>query len=158
MASNMVSKPPKQRQMVWNEQKNVVLCSEVLAERPYQYKKWSTEGKMIWSLITDTLGKKDDFYVTTKSLRDHLNLLLAKQGKKGEDDVLGINVPFNELDCILDELIEDMEACEEELADTNKKSVEQKEKEKTAAENVRKTALESFSKTRKCQAADDGYH
>ena len=78
---------------------------------------------MIWSLITDTLGKKDDFYVTTKSIRDHLNLFLAKhsKGKKGEDAALGVNVPFNELDCILDELIEDMEACEEKLADANKK-------------------------------------
>ena len=63
---------------MWNEQKNVVLWCEVLAERPYHYKKWSAEGKMIWSLIIDTLGKKDDFYVTTKSIRDHLNLLLAK--------------------------------------------------------------------------------
>ena len=42
-----------------------------------------------------------------------------------------------------------MKACEEELAEETTKAAKDKEKEKKAAEDVRKSAMETFSESRK---------
>ena len=54
MASNITNPiTNKQRQMVWDEQKNIVLCQQILAERPYHFKKWSNERTKTWNMICE---------------------------------------------------------------------------------------------------------
>ena len=78
--SNMAErKPQKQRQMLWTNRHDILLCREVLVVRPYQYQKWSKEGSAAWAQIVETLEMHDGFYISQKSSKDHLALLIAKR-------------------------------------------------------------------------------
>ena len=57
--------------MIWMEEKNVIICRQILAERPYQHKKYTGELTRTWNLITDALSELEGFPITSKSLRDH---------------------------------------------------------------------------------------
>ena len=70
--------------MHWTEEKKVLLCRAVVARQSYQYKKLPTVGTAAWVQITETLRNEDGFYITTKPIRDHLNLLLVNRKKKRE--------------------------------------------------------------------------
>ena len=147
----------KQRQMVWNENKDVLLCRQILGERPYQYKKWCTEVTTTLARITVTLSKLDGFFITTKLIRDHFNYLLKNRGKErnAENKASGIDVPEKEIHRVLDDLIEDMQGCAADLAEENSKKANE-EKEKAVAEEMRTCAMESFSETRKrTQSGED---
>ena len=62
--------------------------------------------------------KVEELSVTTKSVRDHFNLLLTKRkNKKRENErASGINMEKKEIDTLLDEILEDIENCQEVLS------------------------------------------
>ena len=68
------SRPQKQRQMLWTNRHDILLCREVLVIRPYQYQKWSNEGSAAWTQIVENLEMHDGFYISQKSTKYHLAL------------------------------------------------------------------------------------
>ena len=62
--------------------------------------------------------KVEELSVTTKSVRDHFNLLSTKRkNKKRENErASGINMEKKEIDTLLDEILEDIENCQEVLS------------------------------------------
>ena len=83
---------------------------------------------------------KEQFEITTKSVKDHFNLLLEKWKKtvRSNDAKSGINVDEKEIDIILDNIISDISDCTQKLSEqtADKQTAEDLEKEK--AEDVRK--------------------
>ena len=114
------------------------------------------EGSSTWGIIADTLDKKDGFVVTQKSVRDHLNLLVAKrkQQLKKEERATGINVEESKLDNLMDNIRDDMEACEANVSEACNSKKAAEEKEKVVAGDVRKAAMEAFGETRKRHSND----
>ena len=74
--------------MFWSENHDVELLREVLAFKPYNYRKGSRESGTIWTSIAAKLNesKNLDFNVSVKSVKDHYNLLLSKHAKKNRDE------------------------------------------------------------------------
>ena len=142
----------------WSDESDVVLCREILVLRPYQYQKGSKESGNAWNLITDIMNEKvEELSVTTKSVRDHFNLLLTKQkNKKRENErASGINIKEKEIDTFLDEILEDIENCQEVLSTQSdaKRQAEAADKEK--AEEIRMQAMETYGESRKRKNEDD---
>ena len=143
----------------WSLEQDTFLCREVLVTRPYQFTKGSKESASGWSKITSTLNTVEGFAVTVKAVRDHFNHLLSKRKaqKNIEEKASGIEIEENEIDVILDEILEDVEMCRE-LSNTQseaKRLADLDEKER--AEEIRKTAMETYgeSKKRKNEGDDD---
>ena len=142
----------------WSDESDVVLCREILVLRPYQYQKGSKESGNAWNLITDIMNEKvEELSVTTKSVRDHFNLLLTKRkNKKRENErASGINIEEKEIDTLLDEILEDIENCQEVLSTQSdaKRQAEAADKEK--AEEMRMRAMETYGESRKRKNEDD---
>ena len=101
--------------------------------------------------------KAEELSVTTKSVRDHFNLLLTKQkNKKRENErASGINIEEKEIDTLLDEILEDIENCQEVLSTQSnaKRQAEAADKEK--AEEMRMRAMETYGESRKRKNEDD---
>ena len=101
--------------------------------------------------------KVEELSVTTKSVRDHFNLLLTKQkNKKRENErTSGINIEEKEIDTLLDEVLEDIENCQEVLSTQSnaKRQAEAADKEK--AEEMRMRAMETYGESRKRKNEDD---
>ena len=101
--------------------------------------------------------KKSRSSVTTKSVPDHFNLLLTKQkNKKRENErASGINIEEKEIDTLLDEILEDIENCQEVLSTQSdtKRQAEAADKEK--AEEMRMRAMETYDESRKRKNEDD---
>ena len=76
-------KQKQKRTMVWTDEHDIVFLREVLTERPYRYNKGSKESVNSWLKIEATLTNNRElrFFVSSKSLRDHLNYILRKQNK-----------------------------------------------------------------------------
>ena len=89
----------KARTAVWSKDMNIRLCRQILAERPYQYKKYSGELTRTWNLITEALATVEaSFIMTTRQLRDHFDLMHKNRQKerKAEVRLSGIAVPEDE--------------------------------------------------------------
>ena len=84
MAENIT--PPmaaKKQKMKWTREKDEVLCRQILAERPYQFKKYTSKLTETWQLIVDALSAIDGFeYVTLKGMRDHFGQLMDGGSKQ----------------------------------------------------------------------------
>ena len=136
--------------MMRNERKDIILCRQILGERPYELKKYSSEGKKRLGNIVKSLNTQEGFVVTVKAVQDHLfTYRQARETEKTEDKASGIEVKEKEINNLIDNISDDMKACEEELAEETTKASNDKEKEKKAAEDVRKSAMETFSESRK---------
>ena len=68
--------------MMWNERKDIILCRQILGERPHEHKKYSSEGKKVWGNIVKSLNTQEGFVVTVKTVRDHFSLLIDRRGKQ----------------------------------------------------------------------------
>ena len=101
--------------------------------------------------------KVEELSVTTKSVRDHFNLLLTKRkNKKRENERTSrINIEEKEIDTLLDEILEDIENCQEVLSTQSdaKRQAEAADKEK--AEEMRMRAMETYGESRKRKNEDD---
>ena len=101
--------------------------------------------------------KVEELSVTTKSVRDHFNLLLKKQkNKKPENErASGINIEEKEIDTLLDEILEDIENFQEVLSTQSdaKRQAEAADKEK--AEEMRMRAMETYGESRRYKNEDD---
>ena len=87
----------------YTEEMNVVICRQILAERPYQFKKYSGELTQTWNKITEALtATYDDLNVTTRNIRDHLDAMLRNRTKQrnAEKRLSGVDIETTELECL----------------------------------------------------------
>ena len=144
---------------VWNNDHDIAMCQEVLVEEPYRFKMRSTERGQAWESIAENLNAMPSlkFRVTARSVRDRYNLLTKRmQAKlKMEEKSTGIDVETSELDVLLEEILEKDKAAKEKMEsdDGNKRKIV--ENDKTAAEDMRKQALERMGQTAKRKKGGD---
>ena len=138
--------------MIWTEEHNIMLCREMLVVEPYQYKIGSRERGNCWDMIATNLNGIGEprFIVDKRAVRDHFLKLLRdfKRKMAAEERASGINPEASELDEALETIIGRMEGAEEEIARNDESKSKEVERERAAAENVRKRAMESFGESR----------
>ncbi|XP_068671176.1 DNA ligase 1-like [Montipora foliosa] len=138
---------------MWTKEHDILLCREVLSVNPFSAKRNSNERGKLWEEISTNLNSTSGvrFFVTKRSVRDHLNILIKRYRKKmnAEERSTGVSPEPTELDQALADIIE-----MEEVASTSQEIDEAviKEKEDTdkqKAESIRKKAMEKLGETQK---------
>ncbi|XP_068760291.1 DNA ligase 1-like [Montipora capricornis] len=144
---------------MWTKEHDILLCREVLSVNPFSAKRNSNERGKLWEEISTNLNSTSGvrFFVTKRSVRDHLNILIKRYRKKmnAEERSTGVSPEPTELDQALADIIE-----MEEVASTSQEIDEAviKEKEDTdkqKAESIRKKAMEKLGETQK-RAVEEG--
>ena len=66
--------------MLWSDNKDEILCREVLVFEPYQFKPRSHERGNAWKAISENLNAsiKLSFKVNARSMRERLTEIMAK--------------------------------------------------------------------------------
>ncbi|XP_065068332.1 golgin subfamily A member 6-like protein 7 [Rhopilema esculentum] len=138
--------------MTWTKDHDVLLCREILAEEPYQYKHRSRERGKWWDKIADALNgvERPKFSVDQRAVRDRFVKLERGFGRKMNEEMRASEVAPepSELDEAMEDILE------------RKVSAEQQQQgaEKEMAQAVRKRAMESLSETkaRECSKRKKG--
>lgn len=144
--------------MEWTDQHDTLFLREVLVSDLYQTRKGSPERGKLWDGIAARLNNLSEqkFYVNKRSLRDRLNLLMAKFKAKTRDEerASGISPEVRETDVLLEELCEkEQEAGNKSTAAGTRKKVEQ---DKATAEKMRFKAMETMGQTQKRNQKSSG--
>ena len=139
--------------MIWNEEKDVLLCRELLVVEPYNYKEKTKERGQAWSSISDHINPMPGFTVSARAVRERFKLLEGRFKKKNRDEInsTGISPEVTELDTLLEEIISRTDEAARSFE--NKSAKERNEKE--LGEHVRLQALETYTETRKRQGDED---
>ncbi|XP_068674700.1 uncharacterized protein [Montipora foliosa] len=144
---------------MWTKEHDILLCRKVLSVNPFSAKRNSNERGKLWEEISTNLNGTSGvrFFVTKRSVRDHLNILIKRYRKKmnAEERSTAVSPEPTELDQALADIIE-----MEEVASTSQEIDEAviKEKEDTdkqKAESIRKKAMEKLGETQK-RAVEEG--
>ena len=137
--------------MEWTNQHDTLFLREVRASDLYETRKGSPERGKLWDEIAARLNSLSHpkFIVNKRSLRDRLNLLMAKFKAKNreEERASGISPELQEADTLLEELTEKEEEAKNEPSVGDKKQNAQQEKAK--AEEMRLKAMETMGQTKK---------
>ena len=141
--------------MEWSKAKDVLLAKEVLYLEPFQFKERTAQSVQAWQDLVNNLmknytGKFDK--LTSRGAKDHIALLIKNHKKKNADELKasGISPEQSELDTILEEIIERMEANVAEIEKDNEK----KKREVAMAKDIRLKAMEALSQTKKRENED----
>ena len=140
--------------MVWNNEKDELLCREVLLLEPYQFKVRSRERGNVWKNIADALNRISTeniyFRVDARAVRERCALLINRQIEKEKSEIKqsGISPEETPLDEAIKSIIDRMRECEEEQENQNKENSQKDQKEKKAAEDIRLKAMESLAETK----------
>ena len=126
---------------------------------PFSAKKNSNERGKLWEEISTNLNSTSGvrFFVTKRSVRDHLNILIKKYKKKmtAEERSTGVSPELTELDQALADIVE-MEvvaSTSQEIDETARK--EKEDTDKHRAESMRKMAMEKLGETQE-RAVEEG--
>lgn len=145
--------------MEWSELKNILLCREVLAIEPYKAKERTVQRAQAWQTVADNLSKIKDpcFKVDKRSVREHVMKMVEKFKKKNKQEEMasGICPEQSELDILLEEIAERMDASVEIMEEENERKLKKLEKEKEQAEDIRLKAMESLGETKKRVASQE---
>ena len=145
--------------MVWNAEKDEMLCREVILVEPYSKKPSTRERGQAWTMIAEVLNNVEQpiFNVTQRGVRERFALLEKRCKDRTREEVLasGISPEETPLDSILEEIIEKTKEFEAIFQDQKGKDKEKNEEEKKKEEDVRLEAMETFAQTRKRKAEDD---
>ena len=93
--------------MVWNNNKDEILCREVLLLELYQFKLHSHERGNVWKAIAENLSAsiKWSFKVDAKSVTGRLTGIVVKYKQKRKDeDASGVSPEHTSLEVALEEL------------------------------------------------------
>ena len=141
--------------MEWSKAKDVLLAKEVLYPEPFQFKERNAQSVQAWQDLVNNLmknypGKFEK--LTSRGAKDHIALLIKNHKKKNADELKasGISPEQSELDTILEEIIERMEANVAEIEKDNEK----KKREVAMAKDIRLKAMEALSQTKKRENED----
>ena len=136
--------------MEWSKAKDVLLAKEVLYLEPCQFKERTAQSVQAWQDLVSNLmknypGKFEK--LTSRDAKDHIALLIKNHKKKNADELKasGISPEQSELDTILEEIIERMEANVAEIEKDNEK----KKREVAMAKDIRLKAMEALSQTKR---------
>lgn len=138
--------------MVWNDEKDVLLCREMLVVEPYQFKEKTRERGQAWTKISDNINLIPGFSTNMRAIRERFKLLETRYKKKNSAELkaTGISPEISELDTLLEEIISRMK--DVSFEDGNKKK---EQDEKRLGEDIRLQALETFAETRSRKPEDD---
>ena len=140
--------------MVWANEKDELLCREILLLEPYIFKPRSRERGNAWKDIAEALnkGSTEDLYfrVDARAVRERFTLLLThfQAKEKAEINATGISPEPTPLEEALQHIAERVAECEVEQENNDKKNNEKVEKDKQAAVDIRKKAMETFAETK----------
>lgn len=145
--------------MEWTLECDIVYCREIVMINPFQKKKGSVERGALWTQIASNLNAlvNPTFVVTQRAVREHLGILRRRYKKKmrQEEQESGTSPEKTELDVLLEEIFEAEEIGEAEQEEASRLREETAEQEKEKADDVRLTAMETFSETRKRKGEGD---
>lgn len=149
--------------MKWTKDHDQQLLREILAGRPFEYPKGSRQIGAVWQTILDNLNSKTEvcFNLTNiRAGRERYSLLEAKFKKsiKNEMKQSGVNSEPTEFELAMEDIASQF-ANQEEIARREKEANDAAhEKNKKEAEDVRRTAMETFRETKKRATGegDDG--
>lgn len=144
--------------MEWSEEKDVLLCREVLLVEPYKTKERTVHRAEAYTKIAENLNKIPiaNFHVDKRGVRERLGKLVQKFKAKmnKEKAASGINPEMSELDILLEEITEKIDANVELMADSDENNRRKVEREKLQAEDMRLKAMESFGQTQKRKSSN----
>ena len=144
--------------MEWTNQHDTLFLREVRASDLYETRKGSPERGKLWDEIAARLNNLSHpkFLVNKRSLRDRLNLLMAKFKAKNreEERASGISPELQEIDTLLEELCEKAEEAKNRPSVGDKRQNAQREK--AQAEEMRLKAMETMGQTKKRDEKSDG--
>ena len=139
--------------MKWTDEHDILLVREILTEEPYTHRPKSKERGAVWAVIAAILNSLSDpvFHVTQRSVRDRFKLLETKFNVKRryEERATGISPEESEIDKALEEILAKMAEAEGEYDIKTQDKKDKMEKEKGAAEEMRRRSLETFAETKK---------
>ena len=140
--------------MVWNEEKEVLLCREVIVHEPYKYKKSTKERGEAWSKIAEILNELDispPYNIDQRAVREHLNALQKRYKKKFADDLKssGTSPVVSELDVLMEELLNKIEEYEKNFVSSDVEKKEKGLKDEAAGKDIRKMCMETYAETSK---------
>ena len=132
---------------------DIVYCREIVMVNPFQSKKGSLERGALWTQIASNLNAlvSPKFIVTQRSVRDHLVVLQKRYQKKmgKQERGSGTSPEKTELDILIEEIFEAEEIGEAEQEEASRMRQEINDQEKAKADDIRLTAMETFSETQK---------
>ena len=136
--------------MIWNEEKDELLCREILVANVFCGTKRSTVARGAkWEKVAENLNKLQDVYfkVDKRAVRDRYNNLARDLRKKikNEEKASGIETDMTNLEKALEDLIEREDAAESEQRVVD----DQKKQDRENATDMRKRAMESIGQTKK---------
>ncbi|XP_057300758.1 uncharacterized protein LOC130635443 [Hydractinia symbiolongicarpus] len=96
--------------MVWNGEKDVLLCREMLVVEPYKFKEKTRERGQAWTKISDNINLIPGFSTNMRAVREPFKLLETRYKKKNNAELkaTGISPEISELDTLLEEIISRM--------------------------------------------------
>ena len=127
------------------------MLREAVTSEPYNFKPKSSERGKVWESIAVYLNslKTPEFRVTAKAVRDRYALLISrhKLKQREEERASGVDVPEpTEVDILLEEIREREKSAEEKSDCLRNEKKAKDEKEKGAAEEIRRAALQTMGK------------
>ena len=140
--------------MKWTKDHDQQLLQEILAERPFEHPKGPRQIAAIWQKIVDNLNSKTEVYfnlTSIRAVRERYGLLEAKFKKSINNELKqsGINSEPTEFELAMEDIVSQFEN-QEEIALREKEANDTiYEKNKKEAEDVRRTAMETFRETKK---------
>ncbi|XP_065067562.1 DNA ligase 1-like [Rhopilema esculentum] len=149
------------QKMNWTDEHNNMLCREVLVVEPYKFKIGSRERGACWEKVANNLNGIEHplFIVDKRAVRDHVLKLIRdfKRKMAAEEKASGITKEMSELDEAIESIIGRMEGAEEEISQADKSRCKEVEREREAAENIRKRAMESIGESRERETSEGGF-
>ena len=143
--------------MIWNEDKDELLCREIFAVNVFSRTKRSTVARGAkWEQVAENLNKVKDVYfkVDKRAVRDRYNSISKdlRRKLKDEEKASGIESDMTDVEKALEDLIkrEDAAEAEQGTVDTQKK-----QDKKNAAE-MRNRAMESLGQMQKRKEQEGG--
>ncbi|CAH3141444.1 unnamed protein product, partial [Porites lobata] len=156
MSVNAAKRINSPKPMIWNEEKDELLCREILVVNVFCGTKRSTVARGAkWEKVAENLNKLQDVYfkVDKRAVRDRYNNLARDLRKKikNEEKASGIETDMTNLEKALEDLIEREDAAESEQRVVD----DQKKQDRENATDMRKRAMESIGQTKKRKESND---
>ena len=146
--------------MVWSDEKDFVMLKEVAGEGVFNSKPGSRERGGSWQVVANKLNSLPQFTVNARAVRDRFNniskKLKAKLAKEATESGGGEIEEQSELEMLLEQLIELNEESEKKSDEQGEAKKEAAEREKQQALEMRARAMESLGESRKRNEEKEG--
>ena len=132
--------------MVWNDQKDELLCRKILLLELDKFKARAREKGNLWMTIADNLNSLDRFKADARAVRECYGVIKANFEAKEKEEKMAyvINPEVTTLDTALEEVIEREREFAKNFEVEDKKAKEDQE----LARSIRQEAVETFAETR----------